>query len=275
MEGSETHAGADLGIVSLPNLRDLGGYPSRSGGRVRTGLVYRSTELSGLEGDDEESFARLGVRTVFDLRTEGERCAKPDRLPAGTDYVVADVLRDSIQPAPAHLMAVLSDPAAAGEYFGRGPGKAFFVEAYREFVCLGSARSSYRAVFSGLARPEHRPVLFHCSTGKDRTGWAAAALLLFLDVAEEDVLADYLLSSIRLGPSLQPFLEEFRTRGGDPDLLRPILDVRTEYLESALDEVRRLFGTIEGYFRDGLGLRDAECESLRAALLEPRPAETG
>ena len=67
-------------LASLPNLRDIGGYPAR-GGRVRTGVLYRSTALDKLAGEDIAALGFLGIRTVFDLRTGGQRAAEPDKLP--------------------------------------------------------------------------------------------------------------------------------------------------------------------------------------------------
>ena len=70
-------------IPSLPNLRDVGGHPTADGGRVRTGLLYRSTDLSRLDDAGAAALETLGIRTVFDLRTAGERAGGPDRLPPG------------------------------------------------------------------------------------------------------------------------------------------------------------------------------------------------
>jgi protein-tyrosine phosphatase len=105
----------------------------------------------------------------------------------------------------------------------------------------------------------------HCTTGKDRTGWATAALLLLLGVSEEDVFDDYLLTNELLLPSFAGVFEKFTDAGGDPSLLEPVLGVRRQYLEVSLATMRTSFGTIEGYFSDGLGL-DAE----RQALLRER-----
>ena len=99
-----------MGIASVPNMRDLGGWPTRDGRRVRRGLVYRSTELNALAGADMEAFAALGIRSVYDLRTEVERKAQPDKLPPGTQHIVIDVYADAVNAAPAALLSVMTDP---------------------------------------------------------------------------------------------------------------------------------------------------------------------
>ena len=265
---AERRPGRSIALASVPNLRDLGGGPARDGGRVRTGLVYRSTELAGLEGADLAAFGALGIRSVYDLRTEAERTAQPDRLPPGTEYVVVDVFKDSADAAPAQLFRVLSDPRAAEEMLGGGKGAALFEGGYREIVSLTSARVGYRRLFSDLTREEHRPALFHCTTGKDRTGWAAASLLTLLGVPDDLVMQEYLLTNAQLLPAEQPLIDRFQAQGGDPDVIRPVVGVAPEYLEAALDEMRAKFGTIEGYFSEGLDLGEAAQKALRAALLE-------
>jgi len=140
--------------------------------------------------------------------------------------------------------------------------------AYREMVSLPSALAAYQVFFVDLGKFEHRPALFHCTTGKDRTGWAAAAMLLLLGVTEEDVMRDYLLTNDQLLPRLQPMFEQFAAAGGDPALLQPVLGVRREYLEASLGEMRRHHGSIEGYFADGLGIDEKAQEALRSAYTE-------
>jgi len=261
-------AGERIPISSVPNMRDLGGWPTADGGRVRKGLVYRSTELAKLDGDDLNAFAALGIRSVYDLRTEAERAAQPDRVPRGTQHVVVDVLSDSADAAPARLLEVLTDPAAARELLGDGKAMALFDHGYREIVRLPSALAAYRRLFSDLSEAAHRPALFHCTTGKDRTGWAAAALLRFVGVSHDDVLQDYLLTNEQLLPALQPIMDRFQAAGGDPDLLRPVLGVQREYLEAAFDEAHKQFGSLEGYFADGLELDAAARDALRVTFVD-------
>lgn len=261
-------AGEPIAIPSVPNLRDIGGYPTRGDRRVRMGQLYRSTDLNHLQGDDMAVFAGLGIRTVFDLRTAAERGAQPDHLPESTELVVCDVLADSTTAAPAQLADVLGNPAVAEELLGGGKAVRLFETAYREMISLPSARAAYRRLFTTLSEGARRPALFHCTTGKDRTGWAAAATLLLLGVSEHDVVSDYLLTNRDLLPSLKPYFDQFAAAGGDPELLRPVLGVETIYLQTALDEMRSRYGTIERYFDEGLGIDADGRRALRARLVE-------
>jgi protein-tyrosine phosphatase len=230
--------------------------------------VYRSTELDRLGVADMAAFAALGIRAVYDLRTEAERVARPDRLPPGTEHVVVDVFKDSVDAAPTQLFKVLADPKAAEAMLGGGKGLALFAAGYREIVSLPSASAAYHRLFSDLTREEHRPALFHCTTGKDRTGWAAASLLILLGVADDLVMQEYLLTNAQLLPAVKPLIDRFRAQGGDPEVIRPLVGVAPEYLEAALDEMRRQFGTIEGYFTQGLKVDQGAQHALRAAFVE-------
>jgi protein-tyrosine phosphatase len=261
-------AGERIAIAAVPNLRDLGGWPTRAGGLVRRKLLYRSTELDKLAGTDLAAFAALGIRSVYDLRTEAERAARPDKLPAGTEYIVVDALEGSTDAAPAALFEVAGDPRAAEALLGGGKGLALFETGYREIVTLPSAGAAYHRLFSDLTYAEHRPALFHCATGKDRTGWAAASLLLLFGVPDDLVMKEYLLTNTELLPAEKPLLDRFRALGGDPEVLRPVVEVAPEYLEAALDEMHRTFGSIEGYFAEGLGLDDEAQRALLDAFVD-------
>ena len=255
-------------IATLPNLRDLGGHRTADGGRLRPGVLYRSVDLSRLDDVGLRALAGLGIRTVYDLRTAQECSDRPDRLPAGARRVELDVLADAEEDAPARLPEILKDPTLAEEVFGGGRTERRFETAYRGIVSLPSARRSYRALFRGLAEAAGEPALFHCTTGKHRTGWAAASLLLVLGVDHDDVVEDYLRTNRDLLPALRPLFDRFARAGGDPDLLVPALGVKEQYLETALDEARSRYGGIRGYFREGLGLAEEELEALRGVLLE-------
>jgi len=254
-------------LTSVPNLRDVGGKPTRDGQRVRTGLLYRSGALQGLEATDLRALARLGIVRVYDLRGTRERELAPDRRLPGASYVHWDVLADWIEGHPDRIFGLFADPDAARRELGGGRAEALWLDQYRRLVTLPSARVAYGRLFRDLARPEHRPALIHCSGGKDRTGWAAAALLLLLDVAPDIVLADFRLSDSRTTASGAAVLAELAARGGDPALWRAIFAADPRYLEAALDEVRRSFGSIGAYFAEGLSVDEPIQAELRAAFV--------
>jgi protein-tyrosine phosphatase len=246
-------------MPGIPNLRDVGGYETFDGRRVRTGLVFRSGQLDAV---DSTAFAGLGVRTVYDLRTHGERQAAPDRLPDGIRYVIADVLGGT-DSAAAALADYVTDLGAALRELGNGRGAVLLRDSYRQMVALPTAIAAYQELFRGLVDGD-RPVLFHCTAGKDRTGWAAAVLLTLLGVPDDVVMLDYLGSNEYVIPAFQPVLDRVAAQGGDPYVLLPLLRVDESYLNAAWDEMRQRFGTVEAYLEEGLGVPAA---SLREALL--------
>jgi protein-tyrosine phosphatase len=267
--GATPPPGQSLGIASVPNLRDLGGYQTTGGATVARGLVYRSDQLSGISPADMRKLAALGLKNVYDLRTAAEREARPDELPPGANSVWLDVLADSPQAGPAQVEKLVHNPKEANAVLGGGKAEEGFMQAYREFVSLPSARSGFRRLFLALSDKKQLPALFHCTTGKDRTGWAAAALLTLLGVPRDQVMEDYLRSNDYILPAYQKAIDAFVAGGGERSIAVAILGVREEYLNAAFDEMQQRYGTVENYFTDGLGIGPAQQQALRATLLEP------
>lgn len=265
-----TTPGQSLGIASVPNLRDLGGYGTSAGATVASGLVYRSNQLSGISPSDMERLAELGFKVDYDLRTAEERDARPDELPPGVEYVWLDVLADAPGAGPAMLERLMQNPEEANAALGGGKAEEGFQESYRQFVSLPSAKASFRQLFLSLGDQNQLPALFHCTTGKDRTGWAAAALLTLLGVPKDQVIEDYLRSNDYILSAYQHAIDAFVAGGGDPAIPPAILGVKQEYLEAAFDEMQTTYGTIESYFSEGLGIDAAQQQGLRDLYLGPK-----
>lgn len=262
--------GAPSPIGSLPNLRDLGGWRAADGRVVRSGVLFRSTDFSSLADDDIATLEGLGLRTMYDLRSVHEREAIPDPPLPGVTEIGLDVLADAQMSIPANIGAVLADPAVvaqADEVLSGGKAREMICGTYREMITLPSATASYSEFYRGLHGDAPGPILFHCTTGKDRTGWAAAAFLTLVGVGEEDVYHDYLLTNERLIPALRPIFDGFAAAGGDPELLVGVLGVDAGYLDAAFDEVRTRFGGIEGYFSEALGIGTGEQDKIRERFL--------
>src|SRR4029450_8167484 len=143
--------------------------------------------------------------------------AQPDQIPEGVNWVGLDVLADGA-PASMSRLSALRDPTTAGDSLGGGKVEAIFTDIYRAIVSLPSARRADGDLFTALADSGHTPALFHCTTGKDRTGWASAALLTLLGVPQDTVLQDYLRSNDYILPYYQKAIDAFVAAGGEPGI---------------------------------------------------------
>ena len=210
----------------------------------------------------------MKLANAFDLRTKMERESRPEELPDGVNYVVLDVLADAEQANPAILEKLLQNPEQANEELGGGKAEAGFVDSYRQFVSLPSAQRSYKELFMSLADPEKVPAVFHCTTGKDRTGWAAAAFLTLMGVSEEDVYQDYLKSNDYILTNYKSVVDAFVEAGGDRSIPESILGVKKEYLDASFNEMKSKFGTIENYFSEALGIDEETQKKMKRMYLK-------
>jgi protein-tyrosine phosphatase len=259
--------GIALGIPTVPNLRDVGGYRTRDGATVARGLAYRSDTFNPMSPEDIKKLARLVLKNDYDLRTAAEAKAMPDEIPAGVRYHLLNVLADAKSAAPAELEALMHDPKKANTELGNGRIEALFMEGYREFVTLPSAKQSYRTLFLSLAEPAKLPGVFHCTTGKDRTGWAAAALLTLLGVPRETVMADYMRTNDYTLPQFAKDIDAFVAAGGERAIAVAIFGVKPEYLEASFDQLHKDYGTMEKYFTEALGIDAAGQQALKKLYL--------
>lgn len=259
--------GSKLDIPSIVNLRDIGGYKTRDGMVVRKKLLYRSGALNRCSTNDLSKVDGLSLKCVFDLRLDNERADQPDRVPAGVHVIPLNVLADSDGSASAKLGRLLQRPGELSPEKTTELAQAAMAEAFRELVTIPSARNSYRELFLSLGDEARLPAIVHCRYGKDRTGWAIAALLTLLGVPEQTVIEDYLRSNENVLPAYQRTIDSYAKSGGDPAVAKIIVGVRAEYLKAGLDEVKSRYGSIEGYFSKALGIDAAGQQRLRDRFL--------
>ncbi|MFI2652360.1 tyrosine-protein phosphatase [Micromonospora fulviviridis] len=263
--------GRDWELVGAPNARDLGGLPTADGRRVRAGRLIRTAALGRLTDEDLPVLGKLAPACVVDLRHATEQAvAPPDRL-AGEPRLVHLPVYDAAHPVFTYVSAVLlGHDLDAYEELAREGMPGAMAGIYRWFVTGASARAGFGAAVRLAADAASLPLLFHCSAGKDRTGWLSVVLLTALGVEEPAIRADYLRHN-ELTESLREVLLAAMTRRRpdlDPTVARPLLEVRPEYLDAAYEEVRRVHGSFDAYLRDGLGVTDGTLAALRANLLE-------
>ncbi len=247
-----------LRLASADNFRDVAGpgYATHDGARVRRGVYYRSNELR-LNETDHDTITRLGLRAVLDLRSKPEIERHPDAEVPGATWHSFDV-----SGIPMHEVADLRDRRSAVGLMER---------VYRGFVDSAPAREEFGGLFRQLATGG--PQLFHCTAGKDRTGWVAALLLHMAGVDDPTIESDYLLTNALTGSSRSRVEAEIVKLLGADRLaaFEPTLVADVEYLRSGYAAVEETYGDRGTYLRGGLGLDDETIDTLRSLLREDAP----
>ncbi|WP_433562819.1 tyrosine-protein phosphatase [Nocardia sp. CA-151230] len=228
------------------NFRDLGGARTAGGSTVRDGVLLRSAQLSRLDETGLTTLGKLGVTDVHDLRGFAE-----------IDHIGHDVVPDGVR-----LNVTPFDPRMGEtpphEARRHSSASGHMLEVYRLFPALPEAHVAIRSLADSVLRGT---ALVHCAAGKDRTGWAVATLLRAVDVTEEDIYADYLLSNDAV-----PTLRALMTASTDEELSDDLLGVRPEYLESGTNSMHAMYGSLDGYLTE-IGITSELRDALRARLL--------
>jgi protein-tyrosine phosphatase len=240
------------------NFRDLGGYENTKGQRTVWGTLFRSDNLYRLTPADLARFDTLGVRAVFDLRSDDERSLHPDPVPSRQIALESRVPRREFTDGSSLQRATDAETRLREVYL----------------AIVASAGPLFGELFTALAEPDGLPAVIHCAGGKDRTGLAVALLLGLLCVDRDTVLYDYeLTGKSQTAERHQEILERFVAMGMSAEAAHAFLGAPRWVMEAALDVIDNEYGGAEGYLRGPAGLGSLTLESLRHQLLEERDRE--
>ena len=237
-------------LQGASNFRDVGGYRNADGRLVRRGQVFRSDHLAALTAQDLARLKTLGIGHSLDFRGEAESNATP--------YAIDGVSRVALAIEPT-VIARMQALAAEGVVPTTEETVDLMRETYRNFV-NHNAGTFGRFLKHLLAQPS--PQVFHCTAGKDRTGFAAALLLSALGVERATIEHDYLLTN-------QLYKRDVRIEGsGHPHVMKVLWQVQPEFLHAAFDAVDAQHGGMQDYLRGAIGLSAAEMTELQGLLLQ-------
>ena len=259
-----------LPFESLRNTRDLGGMRTADGRRIRSGKLIRSGHLSGCTAADLTLLGKT-VDTVVDFRTPQEREEKPDPAIPGVcfrnlpvfDSLKAGVTREEESDAQA-IWRLTADHNRA---------MAYMCGIYEDFVSVPSEVSQYETFVRMLMRPHEKAVLWHCTAGKDRAGFASVIVEELLGVDRAEIRADYLKTNVYLADNIREMTELFIAMAGEEnpeaeESLRYLFSAREEFWNALYAAIDNLYGGFEGFLADGLHIRAQEREALKELYLE-------
>ena len=244
-----------VALEGAVNFRDLGGYAVDGGRRTRWGRLFRSDSLADLTEADFRLLNALGLDTLIDFRLPLERQRKPNRLPPGAGLRTVEIgflPEGALDMLRQILMGTLDAAGVERET----------LRHYRHFPAAHIRE--YSEMFDHIEAAAGRPVLIHCTSGKDRTGFGAAMILLALGATPAVVLEDYVLTN-----QYRRNLGFMLSRTTAPDVIDMLTSAQPKYLEAALTAIDEGYGSAAAYLERALGLSPARRARLREALTEP------
>jgi len=232
------------------NVRDLGGYPTASGGVTRSHVLIRAGTLDKLTPRGQQQLADYGVKTIVDLRDEQEAHEYPDLFVPSTTYL---------------NLPFFGDTLSADETWSRHwTDTPTLHELYHHY--FDRCQPQVKAIISAIAASEPG-ILFHCYAGKDRTGLIAAMVLHSVGVPAEIIAEDYERTSLHIQHLIADWREAALKTGGSMQIVERDSDSSADTMFFALDYVDQKYGGISSYLHR-CGITDSQIDRLKALFVE-------
>lgn len=254
---ASTKAGSQIKLKGAINVRDLGGYRTKTGKTVKAHVLLRAAALNKLTKADVQKLKKTyHVRTDIDLRSKAEAAKDPDVKMSGVNYVFDPVVKDVSQ----QFSLTSKD------------GNKVMQDGYKAMVMTKQGQTAYKKMFKVLLKnPKGQAVLWHCTAGKDRTGVGTALVLTALGVNRKTIMNDYLLSNKYLAASNKAAIQQLKDKGADAATIKMMTDmmsVKKSYLNSAFSAINKKYGSVDKYLQKGLGLTKADQTKLQKLYLK-------
>ena len=267
-----------LGLTMVDNARELGGYMTRDGRQIKRGLLLRTAKLSNATaGDIDKLVNEYRLHTIIDFRMGAEAAAEPDPEIEGTERHNISIMNEMELKKQREMMDM--DP---GDLM-KDPIKGFKTalelkivsdEMYINFLDNEAGKKGFEEFFRLLLdESPDRAVLWHCTSGKDRTGLAAVLLMTALGVDREVCMEDFLLTNefnkdkiaqtrMFLNLALKPEDKHLLN-----DMLVVLDGVNERFMEKAIDFMDNKYGSVMDYINNELHITDSEIEELKEKYL--------
>ena len=271
------HSQRAIAFEEIENARDMGTLVMQDGQTVRTGMLVRSGCLAKATDSDVAVLKeKYHLTDVFDFRFEAEANAAPDRIIVGVSYTHLSTLpkafiegfsssgrSDSVKMDKKSMMETLM------KYAFEPKAQTMVRQLYPAIVTDSTAQHYYGEFLRGVLRAEGG-VLWHCSQGKDRAGWASAFLLAALGASRETIVEDFDLSNQSYARQAEALIAKIQGKDGSDGavaFIRAMVGVSRENFEATLDLIDQRYGSLSGYIEKQLGFSKEEQQQLKEKYL--------
>ena len=282
------HSQRAIAFEGIENVRDLGTLVMQDGRTVRTGMLVRSGCLAKATDSDVAVLKeKYHLADVFDFRFEAEANAAPDRIINGVSYTHLSTLPKAFiqgfsSSRPERLrvgeqssgisskMDTRNMLAVLMKYAFEPQAQTMARKLYPAIVTDSTAQHYYGEFLRGVLNAKGG-VLWHCSQGKDRAGWASAFLLAALGASRETIVEDFDLSNQSYARQVEALTAKVQGKDNSEEaiaFIRAMVGVSRENFETALDLIDQKYGSLSGYIESQLGFSKEEQQQLRTKYLE-------
>lgn len=268
-----------LPVDGMYNLRDVGGYPTETGKRIKWGVLYRSDYFALIKDSGLEYVKNLGFKTIIDYREEEEIKGSPNRKisndivtyvcdPNAHTAMVAGALHDN-----EHLSKEDSIVAYARKAVEENPkaGDLRMIQQQLSFIENKESREAFKKSLKVLSEPENNPSVQHCRGGKDRTGFGLMLLEGILGVPKDIIVYDYMLTKKARAEKNVRYYQKYLDLSKDErvaDYLFSLFDTKPEYIEASINKIVADYGSIKQYAKDILDVDDEMISKFERTFLE-------
>lgn len=248
----------------LANFREVGGLQTTDQMVIKQGMIYRSADLSRLTKQDILTFSTLGIQTICDLRTSSERKSHPPKIMEHDKIVHIPMQPDSMMPSKWTMFRML---IAEGKSLSFTP---IMKDVYQSM--LYERKKEIQQLFTLLSDEKNYPLMLHCTSGKDRTGFLSALIQLAAGVPVHTVLSEYMRSNEgvkMLVKRQERFVRMMSLYRVSKEQIQPLLGVQQDYLEDVLNEMMDTYGSAERYLLEACDIPKAQLLKMKNILLTP------
>jgi protein-tyrosine phosphatase len=235
------------------NFRSLGGIPAAGKKKIKEGMLFRSGDLHSITDADVVLLEQMNLSMIIDFRSQREREIRPNREINTIRKTCHYEIHDEPRERAAKYVEIRNEEGL----------NQLLVDEYPRII--KNYKGQYRRFFSDLESTSLLPLVFQCSAGKDRTGLAAIFLLTALGVPREDILSDYYATNHYALAHATEIIGIINKKGYNGELMRPLLEVRPEYLDAGIREIESHSGNLMDFVVKEL---KADVVRLRDKFLE-------